>query len=177
MTLDALRPAPVQAVFLAAMLMAAVPDLGAIAQGLESEGAIETIVGGEVNTEEKSAQAESKRVLASIGNSLEAAQKVRRAFNIDEVDIIFLPEVGEGVSGIAEAREANAEAIEELQLAIEGSAIFYHALDSREILVRDVVALEFGEDDLTATIFVAGEAPGEAEPIQEAPIGTESSDQ
>lgn len=133
--------------------------LPAWSQGLDSEGAIDTIIGGDVKTEEKSAVDEGERVIAAIEATMENAQLVRRAFNLDEVEIVFLPEVGEGESGITEKRDEFADQIVELQQSIEGSAIFYHAVDSRQILVRDIVAIEFGDENRTATIFVAGAAP------------------
>lgn len=138
--------------------------LPALAQGLDSEGAIDTIVGSDVKTEEKSAADEGERVIAAIEATMDNAQIVRRAFNIDEVEIVFLPEVGEGDSGITEKREEFSDQIVELQQSIEGSAIFYHAVDSRQILVRDIVAIEFANENRTATIFVAGAAPAAATP-------------
>ncbi|WP_252911472.1 hypothetical protein [Aliihoeflea aestuarii] len=150
------------AILLAGALACAAPS--ALAQGLDSEGAIDTIVDSEVKTEELSATEESGRVVTAIDASLDNAQIVRRAFNIEEVDIVFLPGVGAGDSGISEKRAENADQIVELQQAIEGSAIFYHAVNSRQILVRDIVAIEFENENRTATIFVAGAEPGTAVP-------------
>lgn len=152
---------PLAIVIAGALGFAALP---AAAQGLDSEGAIDTIVGSDVKTEEKSAVDESERVIAAIEATMENAQLVRRAFNLDQVEIVFLPEVGEGDSGITEKREEFADQIVELQQSIEGSAIFYHAVDSRQILVRDIVAIEFANENRTATIFVAGAAPEGATP-------------
>lgn len=155
--------------FLAGALACIAP--AAYAQGLDSEGAIDTIVDSEVKTEQLSATEQSERVITAIDATLDHAQIVRRAFNIDEVDIVFLPEVGSGDSGITEKREEFADQIVELQQAIEGSAIFYHAVNSRQILVRDIVAIEFANENRTATIFVAGAEPGTAVP--EAPVEDE----
>lgn len=152
---------PLALVLAGAFGLAALP---ALAQGLDSEGAIDTIIGSDVKTDEKSAVDESERVIAAIEATMDNAQLVRRAFNIDEVEIVFLPEVGEGDSGITEKREEFADQIVELQQSIEGSAIFYHAVDSRQILVRDIVAIEFANENRTATIFVAGAAPAGATP-------------
>ena len=155
---------PLALVLAGAVGLAALP---ALAQGLDSEGAIDTIVGSDVKTGEKSAVDESERVIAAIEATMDNAQLVRRAFNIDEVEIVFLPEVGEGDSGITEKREEFADQIVELQQSIEGSAIFYHAVDSRQILVRDIVAVEFGDENRTVTIFVAGAAPAGAAPEED----------
>ncbi len=156
------------AILLAGALACAAP--AALAQGLDSEGAIDAIVDSEVKTEELSATEESGRVVTAIDASLDNAQIVRRAFNINEVDIVFLPEIGEGDSGISEKRAENADQIVELQQAIEGSAIFYHAVNSRRILVRDIVAIEFENENRTATIFVAGAEP--ERPVTAAPVET-----
>lgn len=155
------KPSPLALILAGAIGLAA---SAAFAQGLDSEGAIDTIVGSDVKTGEKSAIDEGGRVIAAIEATMDNAQLVRRAFNIDEVEIVFLPEVGEGDSGITEKREEFADQIVELQQSIEGSAIFYHAVDSRQILVRDIVAVEFGEENRTVTIFVAGAAPAGAAP-------------
>lgn len=160
------KPLSRLAVFLAGALACTAP--AALAQGLDSEGAIDTIVDSEVKTEELSATEQSERVVTAIEASLDHAQIVRRAFNVDEVDIVFLPEVGEGDSGISEKREEYSDQIVELQQAIEGSAIFYHAVNSRQILVRDIVAIEFENENRTATIFVAGAEPGSAVPADPA---------
>lgn len=156
------RTLPRLAVLLAGALVFAAP--AAFAQGLDSEGAIDTIVDSEVKTEQLSATEQSDRVITAIEATLDHAQIVRRAFNVEEVDIVFLPEVGRGDSGISEKREEHADEIVELQQAIEGSAIFYHAVNSRQILVRDIVAIEFTNENQTATIFVAGVEPGSAVP-------------
>ena len=57
----------------------------------------------------------------------------------------------------AALEDSRAELLE-LQQAIEGSAMFYHAVDSRRILLRDIVGLEF-DDANGVTIFVAGADP------------------
>jgi hypothetical protein len=158
------------ALLLAGALACAAP--AAYAQGLDSEGAIDTIVDSEVKTEQLSASEQAERVVAAIEATLDHAQIVRRAFNVDEVDIVFLPEVGTGDSGISEKREEFASQIVELQQAIEGSAIFYHAVNSRQILVRDIVAIEFANENRTATIFVAGAEPGTGVPA--APVEGEA---
>jgi N-methylhydantoinase B len=67
--------------------------------------------------------------------------------------------VRNGIDAVLDYAEAQSrDAIRELQTAIEASAIFYHAIDSHQVLLRDVVAVEFGDDD-SITIFAAGENP------------------
>lgn len=148
----------VHALAAGAFLIASAPQMPLLAQGLDSEEAIESIVGSDVKTEEHAAQSDADRIVAAINNALDSTERVRKAFNVNELRIVFLPDVGEAATDIDAAVEENRDAIESLRQAIEGSALFYHAVDSRGILLRDIFALEFGEDE-NVTIFVAGEDP------------------
>lgn len=143
---------------LAAFLVAVNPAMPLMAQGLSSEETIDSIVGSNVETEQQGAEDDSARVVSAIENALDSAERVRKAFNMNDLKIVFLPDIGEAASEVDAAIEKNQEAIEALRQSIEGSALFYHAVDSRGILLRDIFALEFG-DDGDATIFVAGEDP------------------
>ena len=139
-----------------AFILAASPTLPLMAQGLDSEEAIDTIVGAEVATGEKSIGEEQARVVAAVEQSIANATEVRKRFNLEQVEIVFLPELGsEETTALDGTIEENRDAIEELRRAIEGSAIFYHAIDSRSILLRNIVAIEFDDAD-NVTIFVAG---------------------
>ncbi|WP_295810766.1 hypothetical protein [uncultured Nitratireductor sp.] len=129
------------------------------AQGLQREEAIDAIVGSEVKTEEVEAESASERIVAAIGATTENARRVRKTFSLDEIDIVFLPDLEEKGSGIAEALAEHESEIEMLRESIEGSALFFHAVDSRSIQLTDVVALEYA-DDGAVTIFVKGGANG-----------------
>ena len=143
---------------LGAFLLAASLALPLMAQGLDAEGALETIIDAPVGTEEKTVEEEESRIAAAIDKSSENAAEIRKRFAINEVEIVFVP----GLSGEKPALEQkikdNDEAIKEVQTAIESSAIFFHAIDSHQVLLRDVVAVEFGDDD-SITIFAAGKDP------------------
>ena len=129
-----------------------------LAQGLDSEGAIETIIDADVGTAEKTVGEEQERVVAAIEGTRENAAEIRKRFNIGAVEIVFMPELSEGQSALGDTIEENREAIGELQTAIESSAIFFHAINSHQVLLRDVIAVEIGEDD-KITIFAAGKNP------------------
>jgi len=132
----------------------------AMAQGLDSEEAIDAIVGSEVKTEQATTVEETDRLIEAVGNARAAAQEVRKTFNLDELDIIFVaPETAE-TPEVAEVLEKNEQPLQTLREAIEGSALFYHAVDSRSILLRDIIAVEYGEER-QVTVFVIGEAPEE----------------
>jgi hypothetical protein len=78
----------------------------------------------------------------------------------DKVEIVFLPDLDEQGSDVRAMLDERRDELLELQQAIEGSAMFYHAVDSRRILLRDIVGLEFENNDVT--IFVAGSDPNPA---------------
>jgi hypothetical protein len=143
---------------LAAFLVAVNPAMPLMAQGLDDEETIDSIVGSNVETEQQGAADDSARIVSAIENAQDSAERVRKAFNMSDLKIVFLPDIGEASSELDAAIEKNQDAIETLRQSIEGSALFYHAIDSRGILLRDIFALEFG-DDGDATIFVAGEDP------------------
>lgn len=143
-----------------AFLLSASP-LPLQAQGLDAEGAIDTIVGSEITTGEEEAGADEDRIIAAIENTPATIAEVRKKFSLDAVEIVFLPDVGpdRGEDGAVDAKvEEFGPRIAELREAIEGSAMFYHAINSNRILLRDIVALEF-DDDNGVTIFVAGTQP------------------
>lgn len=129
------------------------------AQGLQSEEAIDAIVGSKVKTEEVEAGDAGKRVIAAIAAATENAERVRKTFSLDEIDIVFLPDLEDGGNGIGKAIDQHESGITLLREAIEGSALFFHAVDSRSIQLRDVVALEYA-DNGAVTIFVKGGANG-----------------
>lgn len=142
---------------LAAMIVLA-PVSQLVAQGLNTEEAIEAILGSSVNTTEEHLADDEDRIIAAIERTPENTSEVRRRFNVDRIDIVFVPEFGEEETAVeTKAAEFDVQ-IAELRNEIQGSAIFYHAVDSRSVLLTDVIALEF-DDDNGVTIFVAGSEP------------------
>lgn len=122
------------------------------AQGLEAEGAIEAIVGSDVTTDEARGIDSAERVLAAIENSLAMAAAVRKSFNLSEFEIVVLRDPNVVDPRIPDAVQSSAEALDALKLEIESSAMFYHAINSNGVLLRDVIGLEF--DGERATVFV-----------------------
>lgn len=141
-----------------ALLLASAPDIRLLAQGLDAEGAIDTIVGSEVETAEEAVEADEERVIAAIDDSLDNAAQVRKRFTLDKVRIVFLPDLEEKGEAVKAKIEEAGGGIAALREAIQGSAIFYHAIDSRGVLLDDVLAVEFGDDN-DVTIMVAGAKP------------------
>ena len=145
-------------VALIALFLAWAPDIGLLAQGLDAEGAIDTIVGSDVETAEEAIAKDEKRVVAAIENSADNAAEVRKRFVIDNVRIVFLPDLDENGEAVNAKIEEFASGITALREAIQGSAIFYHAIDSHGVLLNDIIAVEFGEKN-DVTIMVAGAKP------------------
>lgn len=145
----------------ALVMLAAAPF--AAAQGLDSEQAIETIVGSQVDEQETRSVAATEDVLASIDNTLETTGKVRKAAALDTVEIVFLSDAAPGEGGPPpeiEAKIAEHQAeIAELRKEIEGNAMLFHAVDSRGVLVRDIITVTFN-DDRHVTIYAAAKPPG-----------------
>jgi len=144
--------------FLIAALAFLLPPISQqpLAQGLQSQESIDAIIGSDVKTEETTKNAQVERILAAIEMTQDNAERVRKAFTIDALEIVFLPDLGKGSGAIEKSIEEHEQEIEALRDSIEGSAIFYHAIDSREILLQEVVAVEFGANG-SATIFVTGD--------------------
>lgn len=152
------RRAPTNGLNLKAPLLALLlVPFTAFAQGLGAEGAVDTIVGSEVTTGEESVSEDESRIIAAIEKTAANVGEVRKTFSLDAVEIIFLADL-DSDADIGAKIDAFEPRIVELRQAIEGSAMFYHAVNSHRILLRDIVALEF-DDSKGVTIFVSGRQP------------------
>jgi hypothetical protein len=97
--------------------------------------------------------------MTSIENLPESVDRVKIITNMERIDVVYLSDMIDG-GAPAELEEAvtdNAERIDELQNGLEGSAIFYNALNSQRVNIADVVSILL--DEPNATIFVRGVAP------------------
>lgn len=148
----------IQASLMACFMIVFAPNASLMAQGLQSERAIDVIVGSDVTTAQENVTADESRILAAIDNTAETASEVRKKFSLDRVEIIFLPDLGEGKTDVETRLEEKTAEIAALHEAIQGSAMFYHAVDSRSVMLNSIVALEF-DDNNGVTIFVSGEKP------------------
>ncbi len=126
-----------------------------LGQGLKDPKTVDTIVDAPVSTAEHPLDQEEQRIAAAIGRSSENAEQIRKLSDIGEIEIVLVPDLTAENSPLAPRIEAAREAIGELRQAIESSAIFFHALDSRGVLLRDVVGVEMGSGG-AVTVFAAG---------------------
>jgi len=142
----------------AVLLMGGGASVPAMSQGLDSDTAIQTIIGSDVETQEMSIKEVGDRLVAAIANTAANTQEVRRRFNLGDVGIItVLDDDTASADKVAESMEARELEISDLRVAIEGSAMFYHAVNSRRILLSDVIAMEFDGDDVL--IYVLDDTP------------------
>lgn len=147
----------------AALALAACGPLAtqtAFAQAVD-EAARETIIGSEVGEEEVAAAAEPQRVIAAIDKTPQNIPAVRKSIKLDKVEIVFLADAAATEGGpppeIAAKIEERKDEIAELRQELESNAMLYHAIDSRQVQVRDVLALEF--DDAGVVIYAAAKPP------------------
>ena len=147
----------------AAFLAASAPHTALMAQGLESKEAIDTIIGTEVEEEESQATADSGKVVAAIEKTGESIAIIRKTSNLDKVDIVFLSDAPPTEGAPPPENEPNNKEHEhektEHRKQLEGNAMLYHAIDSRQILLRDVLAVEF--DDKNGVVIYAAAKPAD----------------
>ncbi|MBA3448241.1 MAG: hypothetical protein H0T56_11660 [Pseudaminobacter sp.] len=142
------------------LLAAAFPGAHAGAQGLNNEQAIETIIGSEVVEEEKRASANTERLIAAIENTGPVTREVQMKSSLDKVDIVYLADAAEKPPAEIDAKiKEHADEIASLRKEIEGNAMLFHAVDSRSVLMRDILAIEF-DDANGATIYVTAKPAG-----------------
>ncbi len=123
-------------------------SIPAVAQQSSAKGeALDAIIGTQVEEEEAQAAADQARIIAAIEKSADSIVMVRKASSLDKVEIVFLadatPVEGGPPALIAEKIRQHESEIGELRKEIEGNAMLFHAIDSRQILPRDVLAVEF----------------------------------
>lgn len=138
-------------------------SFGAFAQGLQTEGAIDAIVGSEVREQESTATADHGKIVEAIDRAGQSAIAVRKVTDVAGVDIVFLTDatIAEGGPPKAiQAKLAERETeIASLRQEIEGNALLFHAIDSRQVLMRDVLAIDIG-DDRRVVVYAAAKPAG-----------------
>lgn len=128
------------------------------AQGIDSQEAIGKIIGSEVMVGEASAEIHIGKIVAAIEKTSENIGTIRKVSNLSKVDIVLLADAGASQGGIpleldAKVEEYRAE-ISQLRKELEGNAMLFHAIDSRQILPTQVLAVEF-DGSGAAIIYVA----------------------
>lgn len=150
----------VHAVALGAFLLAAMPAVTSLAQDLDSEDSAESIVGSEIATDKAEPASVTKDVLAAIDAAAATADEVKTMFRVEDFHIVFLGnrQEAKGAERINAALEEHAEELDALREAIDGSSVFYTALDTNNLDVESVIAATVSDEN-AATVYVFGEAP------------------
>lgn len=151
-----------QALAAALLLATLIPQPVLFAQGLDNKEAVDKIIGSDVQEEETQAAADPGKVIAAIEKTSDNIGMVRKTSKLDKVDIVFLTDAAITEGGPppeieAKVREHKAE-VAELRGEIEGNAMLYHAIESRQVLIRDVLAVEF-DDSNSVVIYAAAKPP------------------
>lgn len=136
---------------------------GLHAQGTDNKEAIDAIVGSKVEEAETRTATDAAKVIAAIDKAAEATELVRKVSKLDKVEIVFLTDAAATEGGPppeiqAKVDERKAE-IAELRKELEGNAMLFHAIDSRQILMQDVLAVAF-DGEQSVTIYTAGKPAG-----------------
>lgn len=143
-----------------AFLFSAMPAFNSAAQTLDSSGDAETIVGSEIATDEAEPDDVADDVIAAIEKSAATADQIKTMFRVGDFHIVFLgdPEKVDSMTEVQSALEDNSDAVTGLREAIDGSAVFYTALDTNNLEVENVVSATVTEDK-KVTVYVIGAAP------------------
>ena len=127
-----------------------------------SRETVDKIVGSDVKAEEARASADAGKVIAAIEKTGENISTVRKTSEVDKVDIVFLFDAAISEGGPppeidAKVKEHEAE-VAQLRQEIEGKPMTpYHALDLRQVLLRDVLAVNF--DGANGIVIYAAAKP------------------
>jgi hypothetical protein len=146
-----------------AFVAALAPGLSLQAQSLDNPDTVKAIVGSPVQEEQRAAAESQTKIIAAIGQASQSADMVRKTTEVDKIDIVFLADSTASQGGlpaaIAKAVETHKADLAELRNEVEGNAILYHAADSRHVLMRDIIAVEF-KDPRNVVIYAAANPPG-----------------
>ncbi|HWK67732.1 MAG TPA: hypothetical protein VNS34_22645 [Rhizobiaceae bacterium] len=150
------------AVIAALFMTTAVPQAALLAQGLHNREAVDKIIGSDVKEEEAQATVDADRVIAAIEKTSDNIGMVRKTSKLDKVDIVFLTDAAITEGGPppeieAKVKEHQSE-VTELRQEIEGNAMLYHAIESRQVLLRDVLAVDFDGSN-SVVIYAAAKPP------------------
>lgn len=151
-----------QAIVTALFLTTAIPQAALLAQGLENKETVDKIIGSDVKEEERQSADDAAEVIAAIEKTNDNIGMVRKTSKLDKVDIIFLTDAAATEGGPppeieAKVKEHQSE-VAELRQELEGNAMLYHAIESRQVLIRDVLAVDFNGSD-SVVIYAAGKPP------------------
>lgn len=149
---------------LLALLFGAALAGPASSQGVSSDKAVESIMGdSDVRQEEAKTSTEEQKVLAAIDRTAENTSAVRKLSAAKRVDIVFLADASRAEGGppprIERKLKDHASEITELRQEVESNALLFHALDSRRVMTKDILAVDFPDPE-SIVIYAATKPSG-----------------
>jgi len=145
MTIGPTAPQRIAALACLALISATPPNF---AQGLDSEQAIDTIIGSEVEEQQSSAGEEARKVVAAIEKTQDAIATVRKISNVGKLEIVYLPDAAQGSAppAIREAIARHEAEIDELRQEIAGR------LDAKGVLHYELTVVGKDAADTRKTV-------------------------
>lgn len=148
--------------FLLTFLSAAVPAAPAFAQSESLKKAVEGIVGdSDIRQEQAKTSDDEQKILSAIDNTVENTGMVRKLSDAKHVEIVFLPDSARAEGGppprIESKLKDHADDIAKLRQEVEANALLFHAVASKRVQTRDIIAVEFPEP--TSVIVYAAAKP------------------
>ena len=117
---------------------------------------------GDRHEQETRSIAAIDEVLSAIDKTEETTGRIRKVTTLDAVDIVFLSDAAQTEGGPPPEIEAkiaeHQDEIAELRKELEGNAMLFHAVDSRNVLMRDIIAVAFSGEG-KVTIYATAKPP------------------
>jgi hypothetical protein len=146
-----------------ALILGVVLTVQASGQELSGDKGVEGIVGdSDIRQEETTTSAQEQRVLAAIDKTAESTSAVRKLSAARHVEIVFLADATRAgavpSSKIERKLKDHQSDIAALRQEVEANALLFHAVDSRRVLPKDILAVEFPDSE--SVIVYAAAKPG-----------------
>jgi len=139
-----------------------VPAIAEENLGNRQQQSVERIIGSEVREKQARSEDDTDRIIAAIEKSSENTNRIRKVTNLDRLDIIFMPDSTAVEGGppeeVASRLSEYSRNVDDMRRELESNALFYHAVNSRNILIKDILAIEF-DSDTHVVIFAAANPP------------------
>lgn len=133
--------------------------LAAPAWSQSTDKAVEGIVGdSDVRQEEAKTSDDEQKILAAIDKTVENTGIVRKLSDAKRVDIVFLADSARTEGGpppkIERKLKDHESDIAKLRQEVEANALLFHAVDSKRVMTKDIIAVEF-RDPTSIVVYAA----------------------
>lgn len=131
-------------------------------QGNQQLQSVDRIIDSEVREEQARSEDDKDRIIAAIENSGENTNRIRKVTDLDRIDIIFIPDSSAVEGGppeeIAGKLSEYSQDVDDMRRVLQSNALLYNAVNSRNILIGNILAIEF-DSDKHVVIFAAAKPP------------------